>query len=155
MATAAAFGATGTAAAAAGATAGREPLPSLQVSVLAGRCEQAAYTFAERVITIGRGASPTDTLGRMRRNQIAFRDEIRDGVTETVARAHARLEFDEHLRAYVLFNESSSNPTFIRRGGRNLRVAPRDPRGVRVEPGDELQLGRAVLRLGITSTHGS
>ena len=73
--------------------------------------------------------------------------EVRDGTTETVARAHARLEFDDDLHAYVLFNESSTNPTFIRRDGRNLRVAPRDPRGVRVQPGDELQLGRAILKV--------
>ena len=121
-------------------------LPALRLTVVAGQCEQPDYTFQQRAIAIGRGATPTDTAGRMRHNQIAFL-EVRDGTTETVARAHARLEFDDDLHAYVLFNESSTNPTFIRRDGRNLRVAPRDPRGVRVEPGDELQLGRAVLKV--------
>ena len=37
----------------------------------------------------------------------------------------------------------------IVRGGRTIRVAPRDPRGVRVQSGDQLQLGRAILRLAI------
>jgi hypothetical protein len=123
-----------------------DELPTLRLLVIAGQCEQPDYTFQQRAIAIGRGATPTDTSGRMRHNQIAFL-EVRDGTTETVARAHARLEFDDELRAYVLFNESSTNPTFIRRDGRNLRVAPRDPRGVRVQPGDELQLGRALLRI--------
>jgi hypothetical protein len=78
--------------------------------------------------------------------------EVRDGVSETVARAHARLQFDPASRAYHLFNESGSNPTFVRRDGRSLRVAPRDPRGMRVQSGDELQLGRAVLKLAMTDS---
>ncbi|MBW8895807.1 MAG: FHA domain-containing protein, partial [Acidobacteria bacterium] len=73
----------------------------------------------------------------------------RDGVTETVARAHARIAFDPVLAAYVVFNESSTNPTFIVRDGRSLRINPRDPRGVRLESGDHLQIGLAVLKLSI------
>jgi hypothetical protein len=120
--------------------------PQLQMSVVTGQCQQAEYTFQERVIAIGRGTEPTDSSGRVRHNHVAFL-AVRDGTSETVARAHARLEFDPALHAYVLFNESSSNPTFVRRDGRSLRVAARDPRGVRVQSGDELQLGRAVLKL--------
>jgi hypothetical protein len=126
-----------------------DELPPLRLTVIAGQCERPDYIFQQRAIAIGRGATPTDTAGRMRHNQVAFL-EVRDGTTETVARAHARLEFDDNLRAYVLFNESSTNPTFLRRDGRNLRIAPRDPRGVRVQAGDELQLGRALLRIAST-----
>jgi hypothetical protein len=130
-------------------TAVERELPQLRVTVLKGQCQQAEYTFQEGGIAIGRGAEPGDIFGRVRRNHVAFL-EVRDGVTETVARAHARLEFDRASRAYHLFNESSSNPTFLLRDGRSLRVSPRDPRGVRVQSGDEVQLGRAVLKLGIT-----
>jgi hypothetical protein len=35
------------------------------------------------------------------------------------------------------------------RGGRTIRVPPRDPRGLRVQSGDEVQLGRALIRLTI------
>jgi hypothetical protein len=84
----------------------------------------------------------------VRRNDVAFGD-VRDGVTETVARAHARLEFDPAARTYLLFNESSTNPTFLLRGGRSMRVAPRDRRGVRVVSGDDLQLGRAIVTISI------
>lgn len=120
--------------------------PSLQLTIVKGQCELACYTFASGTIAIGRGTEPADVFGRVRRNDVAFLD-VRDGVTETVARAHARLEFDRELGAYVLFNESTSNPTFLLRGGRSIRVVPRDPRGVRVQTGDALQLGRAIVRI--------
>ena len=123
--------------------------PDLQVTVLKGQCERAEYTFSGGVIAIGRGVEPSDAFGRIRHNEITFVDAIRDGVTETVARAHARIEFDPVLAAYVVFNESSSNPTFVVRNGRSLRITPRDPRGVRLEAGDHLQIGRALLKMSI------
>jgi hypothetical protein len=121
-------------------------LPRFLVSVVKGQCEQAEYTFQDGGIAIGRGAELTDTTGRVRRNDVVFLD-VRDGASETVARAHARLAFDPASRAFHLFNESGSNPTFVRRAGRSLPVAPRDPRGMRVQSGDEIQLGRAVLKI--------
>ena len=121
--------------------------PSLRIVIVKGQCERADYTLTSAAIAIGRGNEPADVYGRVRRNDVAFLD-VRDGVTETVARAHARLEFDPELGGYLLFNESSSNPTFLLRGGRAIPVVPRDPRGVRVQPGDELQLGRAIVRIG-------
>jgi hypothetical protein len=123
-------------------------IPELRVHVAKGHCDGADYTFTGGVVAIGRGSEPSDALGRVRRNDVAFGDG-RDGVTETVARAHARIEFDPALRAYVLFNESSTNPTFLLRGGRTLRVTPRDRRGVRLASGDNLQLGRAILAITI------
>jgi hypothetical protein len=130
---------------------GRDPreLPELQVRVLKGQCDRADYTFKGGVVSIGRGEEPSDALGRVRRNHVVFLD-VRDGVTETVGRAHARLELDPAAGAYLLFDESGSNPTFLLRGGRSLRVTPRDRRGVRVESGDEVQLGRAVIKLAVT-----
>jgi hypothetical protein len=122
--------------------------PELRLLVVKGQCDRGDYTFTGGVVAIGRGAEPADAFGQVRRNDVAFL-EVLDGVTETVARAHARVEFDATLHAYVLFNESSSNPTFLRRDGRSLRINRRDPRGVRVQSGDELHLGRAVLRLSV------
>lgn len=123
-------------------------IPQLRLRVVKGQSERAYYTFTGGVVSIGRGVAPADALGRVRRNDVAFGDG-RDGVTETVARAHARVEFDPALRAYLLFNESSTNPTFVLRGGRSLRVAPRDRRGVRVASGDAVQLGRAIVNIEI------
>jgi hypothetical protein len=128
------------------AAAGQYPL--LRVTIVKGQCGEPEYAFEEPVIAIGRTPEPTDAFGQVRFNHVAFL-EVRDGVTETVGRAHARLQFDPASRQYHLFNEGSSNPTSIVRGGRTIRVAPRDPRGVRVQSGDQVQLGRAVLRLTI------
>jgi hypothetical protein len=127
---------------------GARGVPELRLRVVKGQSDRVDYTFAGGVVSIGRGTEPADALGRVRRNDVAFTD-MRDGVTETVARAHARVEFDPAVRGYVLFNESSTNPTFLLRGGRSLRVAPRDRRGVRVGSGDNVQLGRAIVNITI------
>lgn len=122
--------------------------PTLRLVVVKGVAEPSEYTLAGSGAAIGRGAEPADAFGRVRRNHVAFGD-VRDGVTETVGRAHARVEYDATSGGYHLFNESGSNPTFVLRAGRSLRVAPRDPRGVRLQTGDEIQLGRAILRVVI------
>jgi FHA domain len=122
--------------------------PTLRITVVKGACSQVDYTFSEAAVAIGRTPEPVDALGRVRRNHVAFLS-TRDGVTETVARAHARLQFDAASRAYHLFNEASSNPTFVLRAGRSIHVPPRNPRGLRLQSGDEIQLGRAVIRLAI------
>lgn len=127
---------------------GGSRLPAVTLTVLKGQCDGREFVFTEPVISIGRTPEPADAHGQVRSNHVAFA-ETRDGISETVGRAHARLQFDAESGHYHLFNEGSSNPTSIVRGGRTIRVAPRDPRGVRVQSGDHLQLGRAVLRLTV------
>ncbi|MGH9372890.1 MAG: FHA domain-containing protein [Vicinamibacterales bacterium] len=122
--------------------------PTLQLTIVKGAASKKAYTFAQPVVSIGRTAEPTDERGRVRRNDVVFLDTV-DETTETVGRAHARLEFEARTRTYRLYNEGSSNPTFIARGGTTIQVAPRDPRGVRVRSGDEIHLGRAVIRVAV------
>ena len=123
-------------------------VPGLRLHIRKGQCDAPDYAFNTGAVAIGRGAEPADALGRVRRNDVAFTD-ARDGVSETVARAHARIEFDHPSGTYLLFNESSTNPTFLLRGGRSMKVAPRDRRGVRIVSGDALQLGRAILEVTI------
>jgi hypothetical protein len=123
-------------------------IPELRLHVAKGQSDRSDYTFTGGIVSIGRGALPADALGRVRRNDVAFGD-ARDGVTETVARAHARVEFDPVARHYLIFNESATNPTFLLRGGRSLPVVPRDRRGARIVSGDELQLGRAIVEITI------
>ena len=120
----------------------------LQVTVVKGAATRKCYTFAQSVVSIGRTAEPADERGRVRRNDVVFADAV-DGVTETVGRAHARLQFELKTREYRLFDEGSSNPTLIIRAGTAIQVPPHDPRGVRVRSGDEIQLGRAAVRLSI------
>jgi hypothetical protein len=122
--------------------------PPLRITVVKGQCAEPEYVFEEPVVAIGRTSEPTDVFGQVRYNHVAFLEE-RDGINETVGRAHARLQYDASSGHYHLFNDGSSNPTSIVRAGRMIRVEPRDPRGVRVQSGDQLQLGRAVLRVNV------
>ncbi len=119
---------------------------ALQIRIVTGAATQPVYTFTGHLIAIGRTMEATDGRGQVRRNRVAFLD-AEDGITETVGRAHARLQIDQATGAYHLFDEGSSNGTAIIRDGVTIRVAPRDPRGVRVQPGDEIQLGRAVIQV--------
>ncbi len=120
----------------------------VQIVVLKGAATSKTYHFTEPVISIGRTTNPTDDRGHVRRNRVAFLDKV-DGVTETVGRAHARLRFDPNTRDYHVLDEGSSNGTAVLRGGATIPVPPRDPRGVRVQSGDELQVGRALVRLTV------
>jgi hypothetical protein len=121
---------------------------SLRVTVVKGAASQQVFTFTEPVISIGRTAEPTDEMGRVRRNDVVFLDTV-DGATETVGRAHARLKLDTETGEYLLFDEGSSNGTSIIRRGTTIDVPAHDPRGVRVRSDDEIQLGRAVIRVSL------
>ncbi len=122
--------------------------PVLLVTVLAGSAENSPCRFVEGAVSIGRSTDPTDEVGRVRRNRLAFLD-IADGVNETVGRAHARLRSDAVTREVRLFDEGSRNGTAILRDGEVIVVHRRDPRGVRVRSGDEVRLGRALVRIDI------
>ena len=123
--------------------------PTVTIAIVKGRCDRPKYSFADPVVLIGRTAEVVDAHGRVRRNHVAFTEEA-DGVSETVARAHARLQFEGG--AYRLFNESRSNPTYVLREGRNHQVVAQDPQGLRLQSGDEIHLGRAVIRVTIART---
>lgn len=119
---------------------------SIQIVVVKGAASSRSYAFTEPVISIGRTAEPADERGHLRRNRIAFLDRV-DGITETVGRAHARLRFEPSTGDYYVMDEGSSNGTAVLRAGSSIPVPPRDPRGVRVQSGDEVLVGRAVLRI--------
>jgi FHA domain len=123
---------------------------SLHVAVMKGAATQKAYKFCGPAIYVGRSEEATDLLGRVRRNDVAFLDNV-DGVTETVGRAHARFQCGQETGEYRIFDDGSSNGTWIIRGAARIVVPAKDPRGVRVESGDEVRLGRALIRVSIES----
>jgi FHA domain len=127
---------------------GESRLSHLLVTVVKGEASQAAYTFTEPTVLVGRTADPVDRTGRIRRNHIVFLEKI-DGATETVGRAHARLSRDPASNEYRVFDEGSSNGTQILRAGASIVVPARDPRGVPVYSGDEIQFGHAVVRVTV------
>ncbi len=124
------------------------PCPVLTVTVVTGTAAHPEFSFTGPVVAIGRSTDPTDETGRVRRNRLAF-DDVVDGVNETVGRAHARLRFDPDTAAYRIFDEGSRNGTSVVRDGEVIAVHAHDPRGVRIRSGDEVRVGRAVLRITV------
>ncbi len=116
-------------------------IPLLRVTVLKGTATKKAYAFREPAIRLGRTIEVRDSKGRVRMNHVAFSDE-----DSTVSRAHAKLTYDRDRREYRLLDDGSARGTRIMRGGTTIAV-PRDPRGVRLQSGDEIQLGDAAVRV--------
>ena len=121
-------------------------MPWVRVSVLKGTATKKVYTFNELTILMGRTPEVRESAGRGRRNHVAFED-----ANSSVSRAHARLKFDPVRRKYQLLDDGSVHGTLIVRRGETIQVPKRDPRGVLVQSGDEIQLGEASVRVVIGS----
>lgn len=123
-------------------------LPRLRITVTRGQATEPSYTFAESPVLIGRTAAPVDHRGRPRHNHVIFLDEG-DAETVTVGRAHASIRFEPDRLQYRLFDDGSHNGTRIRRQGEIIDVPPRNPVGVALLSGDEIQVGSAALVVDI------
>jgi len=130
--------------------AGAAPVrPILEVTVLKGVAGQRVYTFPgpER-INLGRLDEVVDDEGRVRRrNDVAFLEE--GDISTTVSREQARLAWDDEIKAYRPRAEPGASATRILRDGRTIDVSQQDRRGIKVQSGDEIYLGRACLKLAM------
>jgi FHA domain len=99
-------------------------------------------------INIGRNVDVFRAEGLFRRNDLAFAEDTE--VNRSVSREHAHIIFDKTAREYRLFNDrwyplgSHDCGIWIVRDGMSQEVQ-RTSRGVRLEPGDEIHLGQAVV----------
>jgi len=102
-------------------------------------------------VNIGRGVDVYRWEGIFRRNDLAFQED--NPVSRSVSREHAHIVFDRDAAEYRLFNDrwyhhDAARPgecgTWIVRDGMSLEVH-RNSRGTRLEPGDEIHFGRAVV----------
>lgn len=118
--------------------------PALRVQVLTGAATRKTYAFTESIVFVGRTIEAKDAAGRRRRNHVAFEDG-----NATVSRAHARFKYDAPRRCYHLLDDGSVHGTVVIRGGETLEVPKRDPRGVLIQSGDEIQFGDAMVRVTI------
>jgi hypothetical protein len=125
-----------------------EAMPTLNIDVVRGQAVKRHFTFGEAVIRIGRSADPTDERGRPRLNDVAFLEND-NAENQTVTRGHAMIRFDTQVGEYRLFDEGSANGTRILRSGELIEVPRRDPVGVSLRSGDEVQLGKAAIRIRI------
>lgn len=122
--------------------------PELMLTIIRGRASAASYTLREPSVRIGRSASPVDDRGHARHNHVAFDEE--DPHSRTVGRGHCEIRYDHGGGEYRIFDERSANGTRIIRAGQVIEVPPKDPFGVAIRSGDELEFGTAAVRVETT-----
>ena len=116
--------------------------------MLKGVAQQRVYVFKVGRIDIGRQAEVFDQRQRLiRTNHVAFVDEGADQ-NASVSRRHAHIDYSEAQNCYRLWDDRSVHGTCIIRNGRTIRV-PSGARGTRLEPGDEIVLGAARLKVSL------
>jgi hypothetical protein len=103
--------------------------------------------LAKARVHIGREVDVYRNGGMHRRNDLAFVED--NEWNRSVSREHAHIDYDRATGEYRLFNDhwyerGGDCGTRILRGGVSLEVH-RDGRGTRLEAGDEIHLGRAVI----------
>lgn len=122
--------------------------PMIELTVLKGDSTQRVYEPAGPRIYLGRLEEVLDADGRVRRrNDVAFLEH--GEINSTVSREHARITWDGETGGYWLRAEQNASATRIYRAGRAIEVSAHDRRGVRLQPGDEIHLGRACLKVGM------
>jgi hypothetical protein len=123
--------------------------PTIELSVLHGHTDRRAYAFTQQRIDVGRCAEVLDARERLlRTNHLAFADSA-DPIDQSVSRQHAHIALGADGE-YRLHDDRSAHGTGIVRNGRTV-VVPAGTRGVRLQTGDEVVLGRARLRVRIAS----
>ena len=97
--------------------------------------------MAKARIHFGRLPEVLDDRRRpVRRNDVVVDDS-------TVSRAHAHIEWDAETGEYRVFDDGSSYGTSVLHEGKLINVAAGGGRGIRLQPGDELYLGQARLKV--------
>jgi hypothetical protein len=129
------------------------PPAAARLAVVRGLANHTDLPLEKARTNLGRTMDVYRKAGPSRRNDLAF-DES-DEISRTVSREHAHIIFDRKTGECRLFNDRSYKPEtdkptgncglWIIRDGLSHEVH-RGERGVRLEPGDEIHLGRAVVR---------
>jgi len=127
-----------------------EPAPGVEIEVAAGDAAQATYSFDFARIDLGRCVEVRDRRNQLvRRNHVVFADTD-DAINRTVSRRHAHLDYSAGERAYRVYDDGSEQGTAVARGGKTISVPP-GARGVRLQPGDEILLGHARLKVRVVA----
>lgn len=122
------------------------PASRVDLVVIDGTAARTTYAFTSSPVTIGRGLEVRDSRQRLvRTNGVAF-VEGGGAVNESVSRRHAHLALDAATGTWRLFDDGSAQGSVIVRQGKGL-VVPRGSKGVKLQPGDEIVLGKARLRV--------
>ena len=112
-----------------------------------GRSNAPELSIEKPRVHIGREVDVYRNGGMHRRNDLAFVEDCEEN--QSVSREHAHIDYDTTTGEYRLFNDrwyarGSDCATRIVRNGVSIEVH-RDTRGTRLESGDEIHLGRAIV----------
>ena len=124
-------------------------VPTVRITVIEGRARRRDHELRLERIHLGRLDS-VEGRGRVRRNHVAFLDR-EDPVESSVSRAHAHIEYFAG-DGFRLFDDGSAQGTRILRDGRAIPVARGAVRGVKLRPGDEIELGMARVLFRVDPT---
>ncbi len=117
------------------------------LKVVKGKANRRSLELRAERINIGRQEDVSDRERRLvRRNQLVFVEG--EALSESVSRAHAHLRCTDAGECRVR-DDNSAYGTRIVRGGQTIDVLPTNTRGVRLQPGDELHLGRVIVQVGL------
>jgi hypothetical protein len=128
---------------------------SARLMVIAGTPNKAEIQLQKARTNIGRLVDVYKSAGLSRRNDLAFAED--NPINRTVSREHAHILHDKKTGEYRLFNDrwytradkaENNCGLWIVRDGMGQEVH-RDTRGTRLLPGDEIHLGKAVLKFQI------
>jgi hypothetical protein len=121
----------------------------------AGSANKSELLLQKSRTNIGRLVDVYKAEGLSRRNDLAFAED--NPVNRTVSREHAHIVHDKKTGEYRLFNDrwydrgnkaENNCGLWIVRDGMGQEVH-RDTRGTRLLPGDEIHLGKAVVKFQI------
>ncbi|MGA2591044.1 MAG: FHA domain-containing protein [Bryobacteraceae bacterium] len=128
------------------------PSRTARLIVMEGKANQAEITLSKARTNIGRAVDVYRSEGLLRRNDLAFTEDTE--INRTVSREHAHIVYDKAAGEYRLFNDrwykrdkagAPAPSTWIVRDGLSQEVH-RTSRGTRLESGDEIHFGKAVVR---------
>jgi hypothetical protein len=131
------------------------PKQAAKLMVVAGTANKGEIPLQKARINIGRMTDVYKAEGLSRRNDLAFAEDT--PINRTVSREHAHIVHDKKTGEYRLFNDrwykrgnkaENNCGLWIVRDGMGQEVH-RDTRGTRLLPGDEIHLGKAVLKFQI------
>jgi hypothetical protein len=121
--------------------------PNARLVVCAGSANLSELRLDRPRINIGREVDVYREKGLHRRNDLAFVED--NDINRSVSREHAHIQYDRDTGEHRLFNDrwyerGAECGTWIVRDGMSHEVH-RDARGAKLEPGDEIHFGRAVV----------
>jgi pSer/pThr/pTyr-binding forkhead associated (FHA) protein len=135
------------------AAAPAEPRPQDRIArliVLEGAASPTEIALDQPRTNLGRTLDVYGNQGLSRRNHLAFAED--DEIGSTVSREHAHVRRDPATGEYRMFNDRfysrdqrESCNIWIIRAGQSQEVH-RNTRGIRLQDGDEIHLGRAILQ---------